>query len=126
MATAKGSSARPAADDPRGADRWRWTPGCSEMWPGNTADVTSLVPVIDRLRRRFAIGRVCIVADRGMISAEAMPHMEARGLPPTSSACASEDRQLVRDIPVLNDAGTVRAAHRGKAWQGHRIPAPRR
>jgi len=25
------------------------------MWPGNTADVTSLVPVIDRLRRRFAI-----------------------------------------------------------------------
>jgi hypothetical protein len=24
-------------------------PVCSEMWPGNTADVTSLVPVIDRL-----------------------------------------------------------------------------
>jgi hypothetical protein len=24
--------------------------------------------VIDRLRRRFAIGRVCVVADRGMIS----------------------------------------------------------
>jgi hypothetical protein len=35
-------------------------PVCSEMWPGNTADVTSLVPVIDRLRQRFAIGRVCI------------------------------------------------------------------
>jgi len=45
-------------------------PVCSEMWPGNTADVTALVPVIDRLRRRFAIGRVCVVADRGMISAE--------------------------------------------------------
>src|SRR6201996_6361807 len=40
-------------------------PVCSEMWPGNTADVTSL-----GLRRRFAIGRVCIVAVRGMISAE--------------------------------------------------------
>ena len=35
-------------------------PVCSEMWPGNTADVTSLVPVIDRLRRRFAIGRVAL------------------------------------------------------------------
>src|SRR3954470_22112606 len=34
-------------------------PVCSEMWPGNTADVTVLVPVIDRLRSRFAIGRVC-------------------------------------------------------------------
>jgi hypothetical protein len=28
------------------------------MWPGNTADVTTLVPVIDRLRRRFDIARV--------------------------------------------------------------------
>jgi hypothetical protein len=35
------------------------------MWPGDTADVTSLIPVVDRLRRRFAIGRVCVVADRG-------------------------------------------------------------
>jgi hypothetical protein len=26
------------------------------MWPGDTADVTSLIPVVDRLRRRFAIG----------------------------------------------------------------------
>jgi hypothetical protein len=45
-------------------------PVCSEMWPGNTADVTTLIPVIDRLRRRFHIARVCVVADRGMISAE--------------------------------------------------------
>jgi transposase len=39
-------------------------PVCSEMWPGNTADVSVLVPVIDRLRSRFGIGRVCVVADR--------------------------------------------------------------
>ena len=32
-------------------------PVCSKMWPGNTADVTSLIPVVDRLRRRFDIGR---------------------------------------------------------------------
>ena len=32
-------------------------PVCSEMWPGNTADVTTLIPVIDRLRNRFAIDR---------------------------------------------------------------------
>src|ERR1700750_137082 len=52
---------------------------CSEMWPGNTADVTALVPVIDRLGKRFAIGRVCIVADRGMISTETLAPLEARG-----------------------------------------------
>ena len=55
-------------------------PICSEMWPGNTADVTVLLPVVDRLRHRFAIGRVCIVADRGMISAATMAALEERRL----------------------------------------------
>src|SRR6202790_1844732 len=55
-------------------------PVCSEMWPGNTTDVTTLIPVIDRLRQRFAIGRVCVVADRGMISAETIAGLEQRGL----------------------------------------------
>jgi transposase len=55
-------------------------PVCSEMWPGNTADVSTLVPVIDRLRSRFAIARVCVVADRGLISAETLAELEARRL----------------------------------------------
>jgi Transposase DDE domain len=55
-------------------------PVCSEMWPGNTADVTTLIPVIDRLRSRFAIDRVCVVADRGMISAATIAALEQRGL----------------------------------------------
>jgi hypothetical protein len=55
-------------------------PICSEMWPGNTADVTALIPVIDRLRSRFGIGRICIVADRGMISAPTIAALEERGL----------------------------------------------
>ena len=52
-------------------------PVCSEMWPANIADVTMLIPVIDRLHRRFAIARVCVVADRGMISAETVAELEA-------------------------------------------------
>jgi hypothetical protein len=55
-------------------------PVCSEMWPGNTADVTTLIPVIDRLRSRFGIERVCVVADRGMISADTIAGLEERGL----------------------------------------------
>jgi Transposase DDE domain len=77
-------------------------PVCSEMWPGNTADVTSLVPVIERLRRRFAIGRVCIVADRGMISAETIAALETRGLLYILGVRERSDK-LVRDV-VLNDA----------------------
>lgn len=53
-------------------------PVCCELWPGNTADVKSLVAVADRLKKRFRIGKVCIVADRGMISAKTLQEMEER------------------------------------------------
>jgi hypothetical protein len=46
----------------------------------NTADVTTLLPVVDRLRQRFSIGRVCVVADRGMISAATIAGLEERKL----------------------------------------------
>ena len=55
-------------------------PICTEMAPGNTADVAVLIPVIDRLRHRFGIGRVCVVADRGMISGPTITALETRGL----------------------------------------------
>jgi hypothetical protein len=55
-------------------------PLCSELWPGNTADVTTLLPVVDRLRARFGVGRICVVADRGMISAQTIAALEERQL----------------------------------------------
>ncbi len=51
-------------------------PVCCETWPGNTTDVTTLIPVIERIRNRFHIGRFCIVADRGMISAKTVRALE--------------------------------------------------
>jgi hypothetical protein len=51
-------------------------PICCELWPGNTADVTTLTPVVDRLRARFGVTKVCIVADRGMISKETIEDLE--------------------------------------------------
>ncbi|HYX64785.1 MAG TPA: IS1634 family transposase [Burkholderiales bacterium] len=76
-------------------------PVCTEMWPGNTADVTSLIPAIDRLKRRFRINRVCVVADRGMISAETIAELEARKLLYVLGVRERTDR-LVRDL-VLGD-----------------------
>ena len=52
-------------------------PICCELWPGNTTDVTTLIPVIDRLRRRFRIARIVIVADRGMISRQTIEKLQA-------------------------------------------------
>ena len=53
-------------------------PVCSELWPGNAADVKSLVPIVERLKTRFPVGEVCIVADRGMISAATLEQIQER------------------------------------------------
>ena len=53
-------------------------PICCELWPGNTTDVKTLLPIIDRLRLRFGIGNICIVADRGMISEETLRELQIR------------------------------------------------
>jgi Transposase DDE domain len=55
-------------------------PVASFLLPGNTADVTVLLPVVARLRGRFGIGRACVVADRGMISADTIAGLEAAGV----------------------------------------------
>ena len=77
-------------------------PICTEMWPGNTADVTTLLPVVDRLRQRFSIGRVCVVADRGMISAATIAGLEERKLEYILGARERSDA-IVRRIVLEND-----------------------
>jgi Transposase DDE domain len=75
-------------------------PLCCEMWPGNTTDVTVLLPVVDRLGQRFGITRVCVVADRGMISAQTIAALEVRGLEyilGVRERTAKEVRTLVLD-----------------------------
>lgn len=43
-------------------------PIACEIWPGNMADVKTLVPVVEGLRMRFKLRKVVLVCDRGMVS----------------------------------------------------------
>ena len=52
-------------------------PMCCELWPGNTTDVTTLIPIVDRLKQRFHIQSICVVADRGMISRDTIKRLQA-------------------------------------------------
>jgi len=52
-------------------------PLCCEFWPGNVTDVKTLIPVVDRLRQRFRVRSICIVADRGMISKQTIAQLQA-------------------------------------------------
>jgi len=55
----------------------RGKPICCEMWPGNTTDITTVLPVVKRLKHRFRINDFCLVADRGMISEKNMRELES-------------------------------------------------
>ncbi len=48
-----------------------------EIFPGNTADQRAFEVVVDRLRQRFQIRKVIVVADRGMISKDTLRLLSA-------------------------------------------------
>lgn len=81
-------------------------PICTEMLPGNSADSTVLLPVVDRLRERFRIGRVCVVADRGMISAATIEALEARKLDYILGA-RERGTAAIRDVVLADEAPFV-------------------
>jgi hypothetical protein len=73
-------------------------PVCCEMWPGNHADGTALLPVVDRLRQRFGLTRVCWVADRGMISQQVIEELEERHLEYILGARMRRQREVRDDV----------------------------
>jgi transposase len=90
-------------------------PICCELWPGNTTDVTTLIPVVDRLRSRFGVQRVCIVADRGMISQETLRALEQdeRGWQYILGARMRSQNEVKEE--VLSRAGRDRVVHPKRA-----------
>ncbi|MBI4865090.1 MAG: IS1634 family transposase [Candidatus Riflebacteria bacterium] len=46
-------------------DGW---PICCEVWPGNTSDSKTVVPILDALKKRFQLGKLVFISDRGMVS----------------------------------------------------------
>lgn len=84
-------------------------PVCCEMWPGNTTDVKSLVPVVERIRSRFHIGMFCIVSDRGMISEKTMAYLEKEHIPYILGARMRKIKEI--KVEVLTRAGRYREVY---------------
>ncbi len=95
-------------------------PVCCEMWPGNTADVKTLIPVIDRVRSRFNTGQFCIVADRGMISADNVNELEQRKISYIFGARMRKVKEIKED--VLSYPGRYREVRPERALS--KDPAP--
>jgi len=84
-------------------------PVCCEMWPGNTADVSTLIPEIDRIRSRFHIDQFCIVTDRGMISAENLKKLQQKKIPYILGTRMRKVNEVKRD--VLSHPGRYREVY---------------
>jgi len=97
-------------------------PICCEMWPGNTTDVKSLIPVTDRIRSRFHVGQFCVVADRGMISAATLKELEdpQRNIPYILGTRMHKVNEIKRD--VLSRPGRYREVRVDK--KSSRAPEP--
>ncbi len=85
-------------------------PVCCELWPGNTTDVKTLLPIVERLRERFHIGAVCVVADRGTISAKTIEVLESTpGLTYILGARMRKQKEVKTE--VLSRAGRYREVY---------------
>jgi len=73
-------------------------PICCEMWPGNTADVTTLLPVAERIRSRFGVGPFCIVSDRGMISNKTVKELDTEEIPYILGARMRKVTQIKEEV----------------------------
>lgn len=76
------------------------------MWPGNTADIRTLIPVIERLRGRFGVGDIIVVADRGMVSKETVDELEKLGMGYIFGVKMRKDKEV--NTEVLSRAGKYR------------------
>jgi transposase len=55
-------------------------PICHHVFPGNTRDSTTLPLVVSDLSGRFGIGKLCLVADRGLITADNLDVLSSAGI----------------------------------------------
>jgi hypothetical protein len=86
-------------------------PVCCEMWPGNTTDVSTLVPVVGRMKQRFGVAQACVVADRGMISKGTLTWLEDPEHPMPYILGARMRKQKEVSIEVLGRAGRYQVIH---------------
>lgn len=97
-------------------------PLCCELWPGNTTDVKTLLPVVARLQDRFRVRAVCILADRGMIRKQTLAALEQAAPPVPYILGARMRRQKEVSGTVLTSQGAWQEVHPARTTS--KDPAP--
>ena len=78
-------------------------PVAIEAFEGSTADPATVGRQIDKIRRRFALGRIALVGDRGMITgARIREELEPAGLDWISALRSADIRKLMKGPPAAD------------------------
>ena len=54
-------------------------PICYKLFPGNTADTSTLIPIVNEMKLRYSLGRVILTVDKGLNSGKNLAHLVKRG-----------------------------------------------
>jgi len=92
-------------------------PIAHHVFAGNTSDASTLPAVLDDLARRFAVGRICIVADRGLISTDNVEAVAAAGFDHVLATRLRRDHTTKEALAAVNEdtAWTEIEQHRCRA-----------
>lgn len=94
------------------------------MWPGNTADASTLIPVATSLKKRFGVGDVTLVADRGMVGERNVKHLEREGFSYILGVKMRLEKKAMREIlsragrykEVAENLKVKEVAHNGRRY----------
>ena len=100
----------------------RGWPLCCEMWPGNTTDVKTLPVIVERMKQKFRVRRICIIADRGMIRKKTMQALDKEEPPALYIPGVRMRRQKEVSGKVLTKRGAWQEIHGERKWS--KDPAP--
>ena len=101
-----------------------------EVFDGNTGEVSTLMPVIEKIVQRFPVKRIIVVADRGLLSIDNIEQLQAISLPdgaPLEFILAVPGRRYTDFVELLEPIHSEQFAKAEKEvlgevkWNGHRL-----
>jgi transposase len=81
-------------------------PIAHQVFAGNTSDVTTLPLIMEDLQRRFGVGRIALVADRGLISEDNLAEVEAHGFDHVLATRLHNREDVAAVLEMANSSST--------------------
>ena len=91
------------------------------VYPGNTGDPLTFLPMVRELKERFGLPEAVIVADRGMFSAANVKGLEASGVKYVLALRARQQLEGHAALELADRAGLARPQDEKAPWELHEV-----